>query len=254
MTLHRNAIGALALAAVAAVAVPRPAAASKADAFEGKIQPISGQLYRKAGRLEATVGGDLSLNDAFFRKQFGDLKLGYHFTEWAAVSLHGAMGSSSPTKSTTVCPTGGGCHSASDAELNQVPGRIRSMYGLELAFSPVYGKLNTFSEKVGHIDLSLLVGIDAIIHDEVLSSSDAALFAAKGMDPAQKTAVGGHLGLGFRLFLSEAFAVRFDLKDYVYGVTVPNGAAGLKSKDIQNQIFAELGVSVFFPFTNRRQP
>ena len=53
---------------------------------------------------------------------------------------------------------------------------------------------------------------------------------------------------------TQPFALRLELKDYVYGVTVPNGVDGLKSKDIQNQVFAELGVSVFFPFNNRRQP
>jgi outer membrane beta-barrel protein len=235
---------------VAAAALPRPAAASKADAFEGKIQPVSGQLYRKAGRLELTLGGDLSLNDAFFQKRFGDVKLGYHVNEWLSVSAHGAAGSAAATNSTTVCPTGQGCRSASTMELNQVPGRIRSVVGLEVAFSPIYGKLNTFSEKVAHLDLSVLAGADSIAHDEVLST----LVAATGVEPKQVRTFGGHVGLGARIFVSEAFAVRLDLKDYIYGVTVPNGVDGTKSKDIQNQIFAELGVSVFFPFNNRRQP
>lgn len=251
MSLHRNAQCALALAAVVlAAALPRSAAASKADAFEGKIQPVSGQLYRKAGRLELTLGGDLSLNDAFFQKRFGDVKLGYHFAEWLSLSGHFAAGAAVATNSTTVCPTGQSCHPASDAELNQVPGRIRSLYGLEVAFSPVYGKLNTFSEKVGHIDVSLLAGVDFINHDEVLST----VVAGTGVEPKQLSTIGGHFGLGMRLFLAEAFALRLELKDYVYGVTVPNGVDGLKSKDIQNQVFAELGVSVFFPFNNRRQP
>lgn len=251
MSLHRNALCALALAAVVlAAALPRSAAASKADAFEGKIQPVSGQLYRKAGRLELTVGGDLSLNDAFFRKRFADVKLGYHIAEWLSVSAHAGMGAAVPTNSTTVCPTGESCHPASDAQLYQVPGRIRSILGGELAWSPIYGKLNTFSEKVAHIDLSLLAGADLITHDQVLSTD----LAGTGVAPPEESAIGGHLGLGVRLFVSQAFAVRFDLKDYIYGVTVPNGSDGLKSKDIQNQIMAELGVSVFFPFTNRRQP
>ncbi|HSM94011.1 MAG TPA: outer membrane beta-barrel domain-containing protein [Anaeromyxobacteraceae bacterium] len=251
MTRSRHVFGAFALAAlVAAAALPRPAAASKADAFEGKIQPVSGQLYRKAGRVELTLGGDLSLNDAFFQKRFGDLKLGYHFTEWLSLSAHGAAGSAVSTSSTTVCPTGQACRPANEMQLNQVPGRIRSLAGLEVAWAPIYGKLNTFSEKVAHIDLSVLAGVDSIAHDEVLST----LQAQAGVEPKQVRTVGGHVGLGLRLFMYEAFALRLDLKDYVYGVTVPNGADGLKSKDFQNQIFAELGVSVFFPFSNRRQP
>jgi outer membrane beta-barrel protein len=260
MTHQRNALGVLALATAAAVALlPRPAAASKADAFEGKIQPVSGQLFRKAGRLELTLGGDLSLNDAFFRKGFGDLKLGYHLFESLSVSAHVASGAAWATNSTTVCPTGESCRPATEAQLRQVPGRIRGIFGAEVAWSPIYGKLNTFSEKVAHIDLSLLAGLDWILHDQVLLR-DASV------EPTQEIGVlplpftdaelpfSAHVGVGVRLFLSETFAVRLDLKDYIYGVTVPNGEDGLKSRDMQNQIMAELGVSVFFPFTNRRQP
>jgi outer membrane beta-barrel protein len=251
MTLRPNAARALALALVAAAALlPRAAAASKADAFEGKIQPVSGQLYRKAGRLEITAGGDMSLNDAFFTKYFGDLKLGYHFTEHWSASLHAATGTAVATASTTVCPTGESCRDAYDYELYQVPGRIRTLLGAEVAWSPIYGKLNAFSEKVGHFDLSLLAGIDYVIHDEVLSSVDA----DAGLKPKTLRTVGGHGGVGARLFLSEAFAVRLDLKNYVYFVTVPNGELGPDQSELQTQLVAELGVSFFFPTTNRRQP
>ncbi len=66
---------ALALAAaLVSVGAAFPAAAqSKADAFAGKIPPISGQLYRKAGRFELTPTVNLSLNDAFYDKLFGGL-------------------------------------------------------------------------------------------------------------------------------------------------------------------------------------
>ncbi len=250
--IHRaHVLPALALAAVLAAALlPRPAAASKADAFEGKIQPVSGQLYRKAGRLELSLGGDLSLNDAFFQKRFGDVKLGWHFTEALSLSVHYALGAAVATNSTTVCPTGQGCRPATEAQLRQVPGRVRSIAGAEVAWSPIYGKLNTFSEKVAHVDLSVLAGADWITHDEVLSTTDA----EAGIVPAELGTLGFHVGVGARLFLSEAFAVRLDLKDYVYGVTVPNGDAGASGTDWQNQLFAEMGVSVFFPFSNRRQP
>lgn len=249
MTAHRHALAALALAAVVAAAfAPRAASASKADAFEGKIQPVSGQLYRKAGRLELTLGGDRSLNDAFFVKYFGDVKLGYHFNEALSLSAHAAFGGTTPTSSTTVCPTGQGCRDATEAELRQVPGRVRSILGAEVAWAPIYGKLNTFSEKVAHIDLALLGGVDWISHDEVLDATAAAAGAPKAV-----STVGFHVGLGARVFLSETFAVRIDLKDYVYGVRVPNGDPP-NGIDMQNQLFAEVGVSVFFPFSNRRQP
>lgn len=256
MIARRHLTAALALlVAGAATLLPGAAAASKADAFEGKIQPVSGQLYRKAGRFELTLGGGLSLNDAFFNKYLGDAKVGYHVWESLSVSLHAAFGTTVPTDSTTVCPTGEGCRDATDAELWQVPGRLRGMYGVEVAWSPIYGKLNAFSEKVGHIDLSVLGGVDYLRHDEVLSAADAERYALAGKEPAQLDTLGFHVGVGMRIFLSELLALRLELKDYVYAVDVPNGEDATEGKkDVQNQLMAEIGLSVFFPFSNRRLP
>lgn len=257
MTARRNHRGALVLlgALAAAALLPSTAAASKADAFEGKIQPVSGQLYRKAGRFELTLGGAMSLNDAFFNKYMGDAKLGYHLFDWLSVSVHGAYGMARPTDSTTVCPTGEGCRDATDAELWQVPGRIAGLFGAEVAWSPIYGKLNVFSEKVGHIDLSVMAGVDYILHDEVLSSLEAAQLEGAGDEPAQLQTLGFHVGVGMRLFLARYLALRVELKDYVYGVDVPNGEDAIEgNRDFQNQLMTEIGLSVFFPLSNRRQP
>jgi outer membrane beta-barrel protein len=240
----------LAALLLAAAARPAPArATSKADAFEGKIQPISGQLYRKAGRLELTPLAQLSVNDAFFTKYFGGLKATYHLTEFWSVGGSFAAGATAKTGSAVVCPANQGCQPASATELYQVPGRLRSVAGLEVAWAPVYGKLNVLAEKVAHFDLSLVLGADLVAHDQVLSGTDA---SAPGASPGTTRTVGGHVGLGARLFVTDAVALRLEFRDLVYRVTVPNRAvSGQGAGDLQNQLFTELGVSVFFPFTAR---
>ncbi len=243
----RALVAALLLAAALGPAAAR--AANKADAFEGKIQPISGQLYRKAGRLELTPLGQLSVNDAFFAKYFGGVKATYHLTEFWSVGGAFAAGMVTRTGSAVVCPANQGCQPASDAQLYQVPGRIRSVAALEVAWAPIYGKLNVLAEKVAHFDLSLVLGADLVAHDEVLSSDEA---VRQGLEPGAARAVGGHFGLGARFFLSEAVALRLEFRDLVYRVEVPNRAgSGLGAADLQHQLFTELGVSVFFPFTSR---
>jgi len=230
--------------ALACAALPSGAAAqSKGDAFAGKIPPVSGQLYRKAGRVELTATGNLSLNDAFFTKYFGGVKLGYHFSEHLSTAVHAAGGAAVKSNSAVVCSAARGCEDATSVMLRQVPGRIRWLVGGELAWSPIYGKLNVLSERVAHFDLSLFAGPDLIAYDEVLAK-DVALVRAPGV----ATTVGGHVGLGLRLFFTESIAARFEVKDYVYAVQVPNGGVGT---DFQNQLFAELGVSFFFPGRNR---
>ena len=246
MTTIRRALVPFALAA--ALAAPSARAQTKADAFAGKIPPVSGQLYQKAGRLELTLSGNLSLNDAFYTKLFGGLKLGYHLSDAWALTLQAAGGTTSTTGSAVVCSATTGCRDANETELQQVPGKIRAMGGLEVGWAPVYGKLNVLSEKVAHFDLSILGGVDAIVHDEVLSTTDAEILAATGGSPRSETSPGAHVGVGTRLFLGDAWALRLEVKDYVYWVEVPNNGAG---KDWQNQIFTELGVSFFYPTRNR---
>jgi outer membrane beta-barrel protein len=241
-----------ALTALLLLAAARPLpgrAANKADAFEGKIQPISGQLYGKAGRLELTLLGATSLDDAFHKKYFGTLRAGWHFSEFLAASLSFSTGVTARTGSDTVCPANQGCRPASTAELYQVPGRLRSLASAEVAWTPVYGKLNLVAEQVAHFDLGLLLGVDWIAHDQVLSSNQALV---QHLTPGAASTVGGHVGLGVRLFLTEAVALRWEFKDYVYTVKVPNlEQSGRSGGDVQNQLLTELGVSVFFPLQGR---
>ncbi len=235
----------LALLALPAVA----AAQSKSDAFAGKIPPVSGQLYRTSGRLELTLGGAMSLNDAFYQKYFGTAKLTYHFNEFLSAGVYGSGGTAVASNSSVLCSSASGCNDAGKAQLWQVPGRIRAIVGLEAAWTPVYGKLNVLAEQVAHFELSILAGPDLVLHDEVISAADAAILEASGGSPGTKTTIGGHFGLAAQLFLSQWVALRLEVKDLVYGVQVPNNAA--LGTDYQNQFFTELGVSLYFPTRNR---
>lgn len=235
--------------AIALLVLPAVATAqSRSDAFAGKIPPVSGQLYRTAGRLELTLGGALSLNDAFYTKTFGSAKLTYHLTDFWAIGANVAGGVADASNSAVLCSSTTGCNDAVEKQLWQVPGKIRMIAGAEVAWTPVYGKLNVLAEQVAHFDVSIVAGPDAIFHDEVLSEQQAAALAGTGGTPASQTSFGGHFGVAARLFFSQWGALRLEVKDVVYGVDVPNNASGT---DVQNQLFAELGFSVFFPTRNR---
>jgi outer membrane beta-barrel protein len=224
-------------------------ASSKADAFEGKIQPISGQLYQKAGRLEISPTFDLSLNDAFYKKTFGGVKVGWHFSEFFALAAIVSTGSASPSGSAVVCPANQGCGPASAEQLYQVPGKLLWVAGVEGAWAPIYGKLNVLAERVAHFDLALILGVDLVGHEQVLSSDQAIRL---GLTPGSASSIGGHVGLGARFFLSDWMAIRLEFRDLIYQVDVPNRAgSGQGAADLQNQLFTELGLSFFFPTTPR---
>ena len=75
-----------------------------------------------------------------------------------------------------------------------------------------------------------------------------------GGKPTTKATIGGHVGLGVRIYLNRFLALRIDVKDYVYAVKVPNWIEGTGNQprtDVQNQLFLELGLSFFFPTSPR---
>ena len=234
----------LALLGLLALA-PAAARGSEADAFENRVKPISGQLYQKAGRFELSPGAEISLNDAFFQKFLFGGKLTYHFTEWLSLSGSGAVGPSRATGSTLVCPPNDACRPATEAQLAAVPGEILMKAGGEIGFSPVYAKLNLLAEKAIHFDLSLLLGADWISYREILPPPTSPGVA---VDPGKVSAIGGHVGLGTRVFLSEWAALRVEVKDCVYRVDVAGNTRW------QQQLFVETGLSFFVPFHNRRGP
>ena len=86
-------------AAALATLAPQAARGSAADVFEHKVKPVSGQLYQKAGKLELTPLGSISVNDAFFNKYMGGAKLGYHVSEYFSLAVSGVYGTSSTTGS-----------------------------------------------------------------------------------------------------------------------------------------------------------
>ena len=236
------------LVATAVAAAPVIVFASKADLFEGKIEPVSGQLYQKANRFEITVPSvNLSLNDAFFNKYFVGAKLGYHFSEMFAASATFATGLNAATGSTTTCPTNEGCSQVGDRELYQLPGHLRMMAGVEVGFSPIYGKLNILAQNAAHLDVSLLAGADWISHRQAISAAEA----DAGSTPGIRNTFGGHLGVGMRIFLSNSIALRLELKDYIYSVPIGNYRGTKYENDLQHQLFAELGLSFFLPFGYR---
>lgn len=240
--MNSRAAIALACAAALLALAPRSTRASAADAFENKVKPVSGQLYQKGGKLELTIpAGMVSLNDAFFTKYMAGAKLGYHFNDYFALALTGAFGGSSPTGSTSICRPNQGCGPAQPSQLYQVPGEIKWIAGAELAFSPVYGKLNVFAEQAIHFDLSLLAGGDLVAYRDVLEAAAA----NAGQVPGTATSPGGHFGVGARIFFARFMALRLELKDVLYRVPA------LSTGNLQNQLFAELGLSFFVPVVHR---
>jgi len=201
----------------------KAARASLAD----KIPPISGNLWAKEGRFEITPNVGFSLGDAFFQKYAFGLKLNYHFFESFAVGLHGFYALSTPGGAVSVCKSDGGCSSPSMDDLKDVPGKVSFMAGFDLAFSPIYGKVNVLAEKVLHFDVSILAGVDAV---QYMQPGGSDTFT-----------VGGHVGIGQRYFITPMLVLRIELRDYIYSSKIVQ--LGDSTSKIENQLMLDIGLS-----------
>ena len=93
-----------------------PAGAGRAPAARptpsrARSSPSPGSSTARPAGFELTPTFDLSFNDAFYKKYFGGLKVGYHFTEFLSVGATFAMAArTAATGSAVVCPANQGCH------------------------------------------------------------------------------------------------------------------------------------------------
>jgi outer membrane beta-barrel protein len=215
----------------AKVAEKEPAAEGerlKPVSLSEKIRPVSGNLFLKSHRLEISPGLNVSLGDAFFQKYGAGLKLGYHFSESFSLGAYASYSLDTPSSSLSWCSTSTDCQRPTLDQLEDVPGRIGFMAGLEVAWSPLYGKINVLAEKVLHFDTSLILGGGAIQHQI----------------PGGTFTVGpaGHVGIGQRYFFSRYTSLRVELRDYIYSAEIGNLGT---DRQIQNQLMLEVGLSFF---------
>ncbi len=195
--------------------------------LEDKIPPVSGNLFRKQGRFEITPSVGLSLSDAFFQKYLFGLKLGYHVLETLSLGAFGYYALDAVGGAVTVCRTT--CAQPTMDELNSVPGKLGLLAGAEIGWTPIYGKVNLFAEKVLHFDTGLVLGASLV------------QYAQPGGEMTMT--VGGHLGLAQRYFLTPSLTLHLELRDYLYRARIVQ--LGDTTSKLENQLVLELGLSFF---------
>jgi len=202
--------------------------------LESWIPPVSGQSFTTGGRVELAPGLGFSLNDPFIEKVLIDFGVGYHFSDAAYLGLqlqyayNNASGLIDSCKSTSGGVT---CTSPTTGQLLQLPGKISLTALAEGGWSPIYGKVNIFGEKVLHFDFSLLLGLGAVFPG---GPADHLGFVPVGSKVAPAVAP----GIGTHIFLSDLCALTIDFKSLLYWLN-PGG--------FQNQLMLDFGLSFFIP-------
>lgn len=203
-------------------------AASKSGRLQDKIPPVSGNLFKKGGRFEISPTSGLSLADAFFQKYTFGLKLSYHVSESLSFGAFGSYAIDTVGGAVSVCRDDV-CSSPKMEELTSVPGKLGLIAGAEVAWAPLYGKVNLFAEKVLHFDTGIVAG--------------ASLVQYAAPNDVMTTTIGGHVGIGQRYFLTSFMTLRLELRDYIYSAQIAQ--LGNQTQKIENQLMLEIGLSLF---------
>ncbi len=243
----------------AAAAVLLAGAIARAESPNERIHVLQKRDYSVKNKLEISVFGGPSVGDVFTQQVGLGLALDYHFDEAFAIELSW-MTCKVPFYDGDQAQPGqyegsdlrwGAWYTdaydevKNDAQLspsNADLAMITNYIGLNVLFSPLYGKWTLFNRGLGHVDFYLTAG-GGVAGTEFRNSRK--LWQDTG------TYFVGNFGLGLRVYLARWFAIRLEIRDYAFAARVKEaagqaGAAGEVSTKIRNSLFVTLGLSFLF--------
>jgi outer membrane beta-barrel protein len=224
---------------------------------------IRKRLELRSTRLELGAGAGSTLNQDFYHSVFINVKLGFHFTDWFAISAFGGF---------AVANLATGFQDRIVDSLNKdnmpVPrqpsgdvakgsmNKITQMLGAQLEFTPFTGKYSMFGKIFAHYDFYAFVGPGFLN----LTATDPNMAACTDGGMGRECAVtglklGGNVGVGLHSYINQFIALNLELRDIVVQNN-PSGRdvngdtrANLADVGWQSTFAASLNVVIYLPST-----
>jgi outer membrane beta-barrel protein len=210
------------------------------------VQQIYALRYH---RLELKPYFGITLNDQFVGHDGPGLDINFYITNVLAIGLNGNFY--------------GGLNQNSDfnfevrrsARVATPLNEYREGANFNFTYVPVYGKFAGFSKFIFHYDAYLVGGVGFI---------DTRPIAV--IDPDNRTfqfkpKLDFDVGIGLRIFFNRWFAMNLEVRDYIYDEQLENTSVAATqaaqadpstwygASSITNNVQAQLGISVFLPFS-----
>jgi outer membrane beta-barrel protein len=227
-------------------AAPPPAKAERPREFQGfsekdvalgdKVKAVQRKGFLKRGRFEVAPVFALTVNDAFYQKFGGGLRVAYNFHDSFALALRGVTyrkpefsdpRSWKPEPVRTDNVRAG--TRAFDSQL--VSSQIYDQLMVDGIWSPVYGKVSFLQKHIIHFDLFLSAGFGLVW--------SATTEPPRNEDPHIATDFGG----GLRFYPKDWLAFEMGLSATLY----PDRPAASLPATLQKVFTANFGLSFFFP-------
>jgi outer membrane beta-barrel protein len=192
-------------------------------ALGDKVKAVQRKGFIKAHRFEVAPQLSLSVNDPFYQKFGGGLRLAYSIQDSFAVAVRGTY--FTPYRMNAV----------REGKLAYKSQLLSSqLYGLAMVngiWSPVYGKASFLSKNIIHFDLFLSAGFGMVW--------SATSLAPRNEGPHVATDFGG----GVRFYPKEWMAFELGMNATLY----PDQPSKAVASTIQKVFVANVGFSFFFP-------
>ncbi len=222
-----------------------------------RIHALQKRDYSVKNKFEFSGFFSMSLDDIFTQHYAGVFAVDYHFDEalalelmWLSCKLPFYMGPKSATDPSA--HTGswfrmghsytGAYDNLKDAQLSPSDADlalISNYLGLNIEFSPIYGKFSFFNWGLVRADFYVTAG-GGVVSTEYMRPDKTWVDTG--------TYLMGNIGLGFRIFLKRWFALRVDLRDFTFAAKVESTGTGGTTSDtkIRSTLFLMLGISFLF--------
>ncbi len=192
-------------------------------ALGDKVKAVQRKGFIKRGRFEATPMLSVSLNDAFYQKFGGGLRLAYNLHDAFAVAVRGAY--YEPYRTDNIREG----KLAFQSQL--LDSQLYGVAMLDGVWSPIYGKSAFVGRSIVHFDLFLAAGFGMVWTDTSMEP--------RSEGPHFATDLGG----GIRFYPKEWLAFELGLMATLY----PDRPSESVPSTIQKVFAANVGFSFFFP-------
>ena len=220
-------------------------------ALGDKVKSVQRKGFLKRGRVEVEPIFAATMNDAFYQKFGGGLRVAYHFQETFSLALRGVTYRkpefSSPANWQPAPIRTDAAREGKMAFGGQLlASQIYDQLMLDGIWSPIYGKISVGNRSIVHFDVFLLGGLGLVWTATSYAPRDnAGLGAPPGAILVGRSKVGADLGGGVRFYPREWLALEAGVVATFYA---DQPVASLPAT-IQRVFAANIGVAFFYPFS-----
>jgi outer membrane beta-barrel protein len=235
---------------------------------------IRKRVELRSTRLELTAGLGTTINETFYHGVLGNVKLGFHFTDWLSISAIAAFNVSSLSTGFndqlhSALPTTMDFKTPSQDQAKLGMNKMSLILGGQVELTPFTGKYSLFGKFFAHYDFYLFGG-PALVNLAAVNSGGQKCSDgnAPNLDGTPNNAsgagavcvvtgsqIGATYGAGFHTFFNNFLALNVELRDITFkdnpaGRDV-NGDTFTNNGDLTwtSHLMATIGLTLYLPAT-----